>query len=144
MLVQLWQMLLRLIPWLMPAAIALPGDHVKLPEFELDWVERHASLLYPLAAVGTLALVGWAVVSALFAVRIPVELRLEYKREIITLLRKEIAGASEERMAQVLALSAKKTALLAGELERDGVIARAGKSGGKGTVWRMRIFVDQG
>lgn len=136
----LWLVLL----WLGPLVLALPGDQIKLPDVDLDWLERNASLLYPLMAVGTLALIAWGAMSSLRAVRIPVEQKIEYKRAIITLLRREIGGVAEEKIAEALRLSAQKTALLIGELEKDGVIVPAtGERGRPGTVWRMHVFQNE-
>jgi hypothetical protein len=139
MLAALWPIL----RWFAPASLALFGDDLKLPEPDLEWLERNASILYPLMGGGTVALMAWAVLSALRTVRIPVEQKMEYKREVIAMLRREIPGVSEERIAKQLELSAKEIAIILGELERDGVIAPASK-GKKGAVWRMRAFVDGG
>lgn len=137
MLAALWPIL----RWFAPAALALFGDDLKLPEPDLEWLERNASILYPLMALGTVALMAWAAVSTLRTVRIPVEQKMEYRREVIAMLRREIPGVPEERIAKQLELSAKEMAIILGELERDGVIAPASK-GKEGAVWRMRAFVD--
>jgi hypothetical protein len=130
-----------ILRWFAPAALALFGDDLKLPEPDLEWLERNTSILYPLMGGGTVLLMVWAAVSMLRTVRIPVEQKMEYKREVIAMLRREIPGVSEERIAKQLELSAKKMAIILGELERDGVIAPA-SNGGKSAVWRMRAFVD--
>ncbi len=135
----LWQVLC----WLAPAVLELFGDDIKLPEPNLEWLERNTALFYPLMALGTVALMAWAAVSFVRTVKIPVEEKMEYKRAIIAMLRMEMAGVSEKRIASQLQLSGKKLALVLGEMERDNVITPA-KGGKDGAVWRMRAFVDQG
>lgn len=114
---------------------ALLGDGVKL-DFDLVWLERHAAILYPILAVGTVALVALGFLTAWRSDELSGIVKVEYKREVIALLRREIGGLPVAAIARHLKLAERKTARLVEELQRDGILAGEKRQGS--TVWRLR------
>ena len=106
-------------------ALAMPGDGVKV-DFDTTWIERHATALYPLLALGTIALVAFGILAAYRSNEVTGILKVEYKRDIITLLRKEVGGATVDQMSRELNLDLLRTATIVEEMERDGLVFKNG------------------
>ena len=92
-------------------------------------MEQHSYILYPLLAVVTIALLVWGVLSALATDEVHGPLKVEYKREILTILRREPGGVNVPALAKELKLSEKKTEKLVEEMVADGQIASETRKG---------------
>jgi hypothetical protein len=118
----------------------LPGDDVKL-DFDFVWLERYAPILYPVLAIGTLGLLALGIITAWRSDEISGVVKVEYKREIITLLRREVGGLPVERIARHLKLNVKQTARLIEEMKTDGMLEPLQRK--TGTLWRIRGLSTQ-
>ncbi len=116
---------------------ALPGDDVELPAPDLSWLEVHSTVVYPLIAIGTVALLVVAILAAWRSDDMSGILKVEYKREIIVLLRREPAGIAIHSLAKRLKLSVHRVDVLTQEMVRDGQIAVDVRQGVK--VARIRF-----
>lgn len=101
--------------------LALPGDDVRI-NLDLSWIDQHSHILYPLLAVGTVALLVVGILSAWHSDDISGILKVEYKREIITQLRRDPGGVPVNRLAKTLKLSVHRAAKLVEEMAKDGQI----------------------
>lgn len=101
--------------------LALPGDDVRI-NLDLSWIEQHSHILYPLLAVGTVALLVVGILSAWRSDDISGILKVEYKREVITQLRLDPGGVPVNRLAKRLKLSVHRTARILEEMAKDGQI----------------------
>ena len=108
--------------------LALPGDELKFSP-DLSWLERNSAVLYPLFAIGTVALLVVGILSAWHSDEMSGVLKVEYKREIIALLRREPGGATVNRLAKHLKLSVHKTAKLVQEMTEAGQISSSVRDG---------------
>ncbi|HCF60376.1 MAG TPA: hypothetical protein DFS52_20545 [Myxococcales bacterium] len=113
----------------------LPGDEVEI-DFDISSIERYGFVLYPVLAIGTLALIAVAIVSALRSDEITGIAKVEYKRAIIALLRREVGGLPVEKIAKALKQNVSRTSRLLESLQEDGIVAE--QTFKKRKIWRMR------
>ncbi|MGC4114862.1 MAG: hypothetical protein QM765_09685 [Myxococcales bacterium] len=67
---------------------------------DLSWLEQNSAVLYPLFAIGTIALLVMGVFMAWKSDEVSGVLKVEYKREILTILRREPGGVNVARLAK--------------------------------------------
>jgi hypothetical protein len=95
---------------------------------DLSWLEQNSHILYPLFAIGTIALLVMGIFMAWKSDEVSGVLKVEYKREIITILRREPGGVNVARLAKELKLTVHKTAKIVEEMVNDRqVLAQAHK-----------------
>jgi hypothetical protein len=115
--------------------LALPGDNVKV-DFDTSLIERYAFIFYPVIALGTIGLIVVAVVSSLRSDDIGGTAKVEAKREVVTMLRREINGMTTEQLAKHIKLNAGKTTRLLEEMQTDGILYQCSMNRKK--LWRVR------
>lgn len=95
---------------------------------DLSWLEQNSAVLYPLFAIGTIALLVMGIFMAWRSDEVSGVLKVEYKREIITILRREPGGVNVAALAKELKLTVHKTAKIVEEMVNDRqVLAQAHK-----------------
>ncbi len=95
---------------------------------DLSWMEQNSHILYPLFAVGTIALLVMGIFMAWKNDEVSGILKVEYKREILTILRREPGGVNVALLAKELDLTVHKTAKIIEEMVNDRqVLAQAHK-----------------
>lgn len=114
---------------------ALPGDDVEI-DLDISWIERYGFVLYPVLAIGTIGLIAVAIVSTLRSDEISGLAKVEYKRAIIAMLRREVGGLPVEKIAKELKQNASRTARLLESLKEDGILVERTIS--KRKIWRLR------
>jgi len=115
---------------------AMPGDEIEFKP-DLSWLEAHSAIVYPLVAIVTVGLLVVGILGAWRSDDMSGILKVEYKREIIVVLRKEPGGVPIAGLAKRLKLSVHRTAVLTEEMVKDGQIAVDDRKGVK--VARIRF-----
>jgi len=121
----LWRSLFALPPALdswRRLVLGMPGDDVQF-DIDLSWLERNSHILYPLFAIGTVALLVVGILSAWHSDEMSGVLKVEYKREIIGVLRRTPGGVPVAKLAKHLKLTVHRTDKLVEEMVKDGQIA---------------------
>jgi len=121
----LWRSILALPPALDPwrrMVLGMPGDDVQF-DIDLSWMERNSHILYPLFAIGTVALLVVGILAAWHSDEMSGVLKVEYKREIITVLRRSPSGVPIAKIAKHLKLTVHRTNKLIEEMAKDRQIA---------------------
>jgi hypothetical protein len=104
--------------------------------FEL--LERNTHIIYPVLLLLALTVIGLAMLQAYRSRQgVDPKLKTELKREIIFELRRQVAGASTDDLAEHLNIPRAYTAKLLSEMEEDGVLV-AHASARHGNVWRVK------
>ncbi|MBI5542924.1 MAG: winged helix-turn-helix transcriptional regulator [Deltaproteobacteria bacterium] len=107
--------------------LAAPFDDIRIKP-DLSWLEQHSSILFPLLAVATIALLVIGILGAWSSEEISGELKADYKRQVLTVLRAQPKGCSVARLAKELGVSVGKMARLVEEMVKDNqVVAKAYK-----------------
>lgn len=87
-----------------------------------DWVEAHASIVYPALAIGVIGLIVWALLTGFKAERLNFEQKSRLKTHIIQLMQRRISGVSAEAVAAELQIDLLTAASLLNELAQEGVV----------------------
>lgn len=97
---------------------AAPFDDIKIKP-DLSWMEQNTHILYPVFAIGTVALLVLGIFLSWRSDEISGVLKVEYKREILTILRREPGGVSVAHLSKELKLGLHKTAKIVEEMVTD-------------------------
>jgi hypothetical protein len=95
-----------------------PFDDIEFKP-DLSFLEQNTHILYPLFAIGTVALLGMGIFLAWRSDEMSAVLKAEYKREVMIQLRRQPSGLTVAKLAKVLQLSVHKTAQLVEEMAND-------------------------
>ncbi len=120
----------------------LPGQGSRPPPSDtspryIELLELNSQYLYPLLAVAALALLVVGILQAWRTREIDGKAKAEFKREIITELRKNVAGCSAESLSRTVGLERLKLVKLLEEMQEEGAITSHTNTQ-RLQVWRLR------
>ncbi len=117
--------------------VTLPGDDIRLPDTEIEFLERNAHVIYPLLAVAVLALLVFGIFRAWRSSDIDVETKKRMKQAILTVMRANVHGVTADDLAKGIELDHFKTLRLLEEMQRDGIVV-SHTTTKRLTMWRLR------
>jgi hypothetical protein len=102
-----------------------------------DILEQNSHIIYPGLAVLTLALIIGGLLQAWKNQDMDTKTRVEYKRAILTELRRHLNGLPGDELARTLSLDRLKMVQLLEQMQQDGMV-QSHTNSKRVTVWRMR------
>lgn len=102
----------------------------------LTFLEHNSHVVYPAIAAVVLTLLVLGVVQAWRSTELDGMAKMEFKREIILTLRRQVAGETVETIARRIGLEPFKTAKLLEEMQRDGIL-RSHVSSNRLVLWQV-------
>ena len=102
-----------------------------------DVLEQNSHIIYPVLAVLTLALIIAGLLQAWKNQDMDTKTRVEYKRAILTELRRHLNGMPGDELARTLALDRLKMVKLLEQMQQEGMV-QSHTNSKRITVWRVR------
>lgn len=125
----------------LPAIPGLTPDYPKpvdsLSGNYFDLLERNSHVIYPALGLLVLALLAFGIVSAWRSNELDGLQKIELKREIVLVLRRQVGGESVDAIAKSLGLEPFRTVRLLEEMQQDGILASHTNTERR-TVWRVK------
>jgi len=106
---------------------------------DTSWVEQNLSTLVPVIAIGTIAAVVLGIVMSLRNTEMSGLQKAEYKKLIVSLLRREVKGTSLDKIAKELKLGTTDTRKLLLWLQEDNIVEEVKEK--KGLTWRLKGLI---
>jgi hypothetical protein len=113
------------------------GEHAGWVDGWLSFLERHTRIIYPALAIGVLALMVVAIIRAWKELDSAGVAKAERKRQILTHLRRQPAGASAEALAKEMGLQSFKVVKLLEEMQDDGLLSSHTNTQ-RLTLWQLK------
>lgn len=105
------------------------------------WIEANAQIIYPTLAIGTLALIAFALLSLMRRQDMDGKLKDKVKAELITELRLQVVGVTAEELAKSVGVETFKTVRLLEEMQSDGILMSYNNTQRR-QVWRLKGIGD--
>lgn len=112
-----------LLPSLAPAALLAADEG---PRVLWEWIERHATIVYPAIAILIVGLIVGALFASWKADDVSAERRGELKMRIMQVMRRRISGVSADTIAAELQIDLMLAARLLSELDQEGFVSASG------------------
>lgn len=100
-----------------------------------EWIEAHASFVYPALAILIIGLIVGALLATWKSDDLDAEARGKLKMKIVQLVRRRVSGISAEQVAAEMQIDIMRAARLLGELDEEGLVS---SSGGRPVQYRIR------
>jgi hypothetical protein len=123
------------LPWQEKNGYLKPKSSMSQSYF--DVLEQNSHIIYPAIAVLTLALIIVGLLQAWKNQDMDLKTRVEYKRAILTELRRHLNGLPGDELARTLALDRLKMVKLLEQMQEEGMV-QSHTNSKRITVWRVR------
>ncbi len=117
--------------------LRLPGDDIRLPDKDIDFLERHAQVIYPLLAAVVVVVLVIGIIRAWRTTDLNAEAKIRYKRNILQEMRMNLSGMVADEIAKKIGLDRLKTLGLLEEMQKDGFL-ESHTTTQRLTMWRVR------
>ncbi len=97
------------------------------PRMLWEWIERHASFVYPAIAILIVGLIVGALLASWKADDVTAEKRGELKMRIMQIMRRRISGVAADTIAAELQIDLMLAARLLTELDQEGLVSASGQ-----------------
>lgn len=112
-----------------------PAEDNEATYFEL--LERNTHILYPLISMLVVVILIAAILQWWRTDELDVQAKMELKREIIMMLRRQLGGVSSEHISRTIGLESFKTQKLLEEMQKDGILISHTNTQ-RLTLWRLK------
>ncbi len=99
-----------------------------------EWIEAHATVVYPAVALLIVGLIVGALLGAMRSNELGFEERSKMKRELMLLIRRRVSGVAADQAAAELQIDVATAGTLLAELEEEGLV-----TGSRSTPVQYRI-----